>query len=586
MYSCQNEDDFHDENGEQPNNFLVSNNDIVLGKKLQNPYSVSTMKKALSNLKTASIKAASTTSGSVKATMSNDFEIDIEPTHLYVKFIPKNEEELSIIQSDSTLILYSYPLDYEITEGSGDYRDPDVPEGQPTYQYCAVKVDKQLPTEVESEILEELFIPDEDDDEELASSTNEKISSLGLGTDYDSIDTLVDEALRITNNLDKIEEGVEDTTEEESEIQSRWFFKRRSKWRPAGTIKVWDDDVVTTSRRRVFSHWEYYDCGGGIGRPGYDLKSLSEQCRRAIYKYETIKSNGGYVPVEGVRVRARRWFTTHTGISNAQGRFSCSGRFRRPANYFIKWKRDDFTIRWSWLSAAKYRGPKKTGDWNLNIKGGTQEFYATIFRAAHHYYYKDVKGLKRPPQNYSWKTKIKIRAKYKSKDVNGQHCKDCRWFGVFSRIYIYNPQKNTSDIYATTIHELAHASHWELRRGKWNDNNLPIKVKESWARGVQWELTRMVYPDYRGGVTVPNYTQVVVDMIDAVAPLDKFDNPININNGSEKLFQDNVHGYTIKQIEDVLPDTSSWNEWKNNLKNKYENDTEENLDALFAHWGN
>lgn len=566
MYSCQNDDDFHDENGEQPNNFLVSNNDIVLGKKLQNPYSVTTMKKALSNLKTASIKAASTTSGSVKATMSNDFEIDIEPTHLYVKFIPKNEEELSIIQSDSTLILYSYPLDYEIVEGTGYYRDPEVPEGQPTYQYCAVKVDKQLPTEVESEILEELYIPDEDDGEELASSTTEKISSLGLGTDYDSIDALVDEALRITNNLDKIEEGVEDTTEEESEIQSRWFFKRRSKWRPAGTIKVWDDDVVTTSTRRVFSHWEYYDCGGGIGRPNYDLWSLSEQCRRAIYKYETIKSNGSYVPVEGVRVRARRWFTTHTGMSNAQGRFSCSGRFRRPANYFIKWKRDDFTIRWSTLSAAKYRGPKKTGDWNLNIKGGTQEYYATIFRAAHHYYYKDIKGLKRPPQNYSWKTKIKISAKYETNDkLNGQHCKDCRWFGIFSRIYIYNPQENTSDIYATTIHELAHASHWELRRGKWNDNNLPKKVKESWARGVQWELTRMKYegyvPPYFG-----DYTGIVQDLIDG------------------KSGYDQVSGYTIKQIEDVLSNTSSWKSWENNIKNNYNNDTENNLDAVFNRW--
>ena len=44
---------------------------------------------------------------------------------------------------------------------------------------------------------------------------------------------------------------------------------------------------------------------------------------------------------------------------------------------------------------------------------------------------------------------------------------------------------------------------------------------------------------------------------------------------------DQVYGYTIKQIEDVLSDTSSWNEWKNNIENRYENDTEEHLDRLF-----
>ena len=82
-------------------------------------------------------------------------------------------------------------------------------------------------------------------------------------------------------------------------------------------------------------------------------------------------------------------------------------------------------------------------------------------------------------------------------------------------------------------------------------------------------------PVYRSGVTVlPNYTQVVVDMID---PNYKSED----DNSNRGIWNDNVTGYTIKQIEDVLPDTSSWNEWKNNLKNKYDNDTEENLDRLF-----
>ena len=61
----------------------------------------------------------------------------------------------------------------------------------------------------------------------------------------------------------------------------------RSKWRPAGHIRVKDTSI------------------------------------------------NGYVGVEGAIVRARRWFTTRKGRVNAAGYFSCNGRFRRKANYSI-----------------------------------------------------------------------------------------------------------------------------------------------------------------------------------------------------------------------------------------------------------
>ena len=47
---------------------------------------------------------------------------------------------------------------------------------------------------------------------------------------------------------------------------------------------------------------------------------------------------------------------------------------------------------------------------------------------------------------------------------------------------------------------------------------------------------------------------------------------------------DEVSGYTVRQIEDVLSYTSSWEDWKNNIKNKYNNATEHNLDKLFTYW--
>lgn len=112
-------------------------------------------------------------------------------------------------------------------------------------------------------------------------------------------------------------------------------------------------------------------------------------------------------------------------------------------------------------------------------------------------------------------------------------------------------------------------------------------VYESWARGVQWDLARIFYIDYKGGDTKDKYTQVVVDMIDYPAPFYEDTNiPLNINNGSENLSQDNVEGYTIRQIEDALKDKGTWQDWQQSVLNKFDNPSEHNLPVLFEYWIN
>ena len=186
--------------------------------------------------------------------------------------------------------------------------------------------------------------------------------------------------------------------------------------------------------------------------------------------------------------------------------------------------------------------------------------------------------------NSFWRPQMKIAAiNQENDDKLGNHAAWRRVFGILNQIKIWNPQRDSRDIYSTTIHELAHASHWHMNHADFN--NTETKVKESWARGVQWELTTMSYPDYGGAPTIrPYYTQVVVDLIDDRAPLDRFGSPRNINMGSENLTQDDVSGYTIRQVEDALRGRKSWLSWRDNLKNKYANASEENLDALFDHW--
>jgi hypothetical protein len=456
----------------------------VLGKKLENPYSVKNMQKALNNL------------------LNNlkEGEYEIIPSHYYVKFKPQNDDELSLLKNDTSIYLYQYPLDVEINEGSLTYQDPEVPQGQPTYQYASVPTNYVF-TAVAHEILEELFIPED--------TTSSKA---GLPV---PVEDLVTEALRITNNL---EPG----------------YNAKASWRPAGTMLVWDTTLEIP------------------------------------------------VPIKHLKVKARRWFTTYEGITNQSGYYSCNGTFNGSANYSLQFERYDFEIRDGWLSTANINGPKRNFNWNLNMKGGKQEFWATIFRATSHYYYDDIHGLRRPPQNSFWNTQLKLRAMFESNSSNGTHCPSCRFLGLGSAIKIYNPQNFSMDIYGTTIHEIAHASHWKMDSftyGCQNDDNCAVqcclgdlKVAESWARGVQWELTRMVYINYTpnydavGGSSVPVYTGVVQDMIDGISGYDQ------------------VTGYTIRQIEDALPGQLTWNAWKTNIKNLYNNATKENLDALFDFW--
>lgn len=470
---------------------------IKIGRKLENPYSVENMLKAYKNLRD------SKENGKI-----SDKSIDIAATHLYIKFKPENEEELDILRSDSTLILFSYPLDYDIELTGNYYHDPEVPYGQPTYQYCSVPVDKILPSKVDYEILDELYIPDD------YSDVNDQSARKELLTEY-----LVEEALRITGNLSGKPSKNSD------------LLGLRSSWRPAGRISLQDNDL------------------------------------------------NGIVGVGGIAVRATRWFTTHIGYTSSNGYFSCNGTFKRDANYSISWDRYDYDIRSGSLGKAVLDGPKKTGDWNITLAPeSTQWMYALVHQAAHDYYYGNRLGLKAPPQNSFWKSSMKISVWNEGNDdANGSHCKDCRFLGISSRIRIWKNTSKSSEIYATTLHELAHASHWELRKNNWLATE--DRIIESWARGVQWALGRLRYPNYRGGSTIlPLYTQIVVDMIDGSADY--------TNNGSSIFSKDNVTGYTIKNIEDVLSNTTNWNDWHNNIKNSYENNTENNLQTLFNHWGN
>ena len=237
--------------------------------------------------------------------------------------------------------------------------------------------------------------------------------------------------------------------------------------------------------------------------------------------------------------------------------------------------------------------------------------YGDVHRAAHHFYYRDIKGLSRPPENGPFRIKMKIGVIDEFGEEAAGKYRPHEAILFRSQIKLWtrdsnNNRRGSMGTYALTIHELAHAAHWKLlhpfsaviRSARMVGS--ARSVCESWANGVEWELTRMVYSDYKGeGDPDTNYTMVVVDLIDRAvySGSERQDNDAPANTGYSDD-RDMVEGYTIKQIESTLQPRSGhhiglwWHDWHdyfytsylNSSQNPFNNPTAVHVERLFHNW--
>jgi hypothetical protein len=215
--NCQKEDMAQNTHSVQQEN---SEGKIILGKKLENPYSLENMKKAYESLQ----------SKDQLKSVTVDEEV-IEPTHFYVRFLPEDSLQLHKLRSDS-LELFDYPLDYAIEQEGYYYHDSSIPEDQITWQYTAVPVQYEFPN-VKYEIIEPCFIPDDSLETKLKSTT---------GIDF--LAMLEYESYRLTDNLD--EEYVQD-----NELKSIQRWRLPSKKEPRGTFRVDNSTTGLEGVKRV-----------------------------------------------------------------------------------------------------------------------------------------------------------------------------------------------------------------------------------------------------------------------------------------------------------------------------------------------
>lgn len=118
---------------------------IVLGNRLENPFTTENMTKALH---------------SIYPTKAD--RVDIKPTDLYVRFLPYDDSQLETLTSLG-LTLTDHPLDYDIAVDGDWYHDPEIPEGNLTWQYAVVPDDFDFP-EIPYEVIDECYIADNDPD--------------------------------------------------------------------------------------------------------------------------------------------------------------------------------------------------------------------------------------------------------------------------------------------------------------------------------------------------------------------------------------------------------------------------------------
>ncbi|MDW3191982.1 MAG: hypothetical protein R8G66_06445 [Cytophagales bacterium] len=523
------------------NEFYPSDGKMVLGKQLENAYSVENMKIALANL---------TASGRIEE------DIQIETTDLYIRFLPKDSTEVALLETDSTLTLFDHPLDFEIEQVGHWYHDPTIPDHMPTWQYTVVKPDFEFPA-VEFEVLADLFLIHEDEAEDAGRMS------------LSSWEALEDEALKITGNedLDEDEEGGRTET---------WC--RSGRWNPNGTIKVMEMNGGVETGQQI------------------PLWGVEVQARRHFFWSSGTTNSNGYFRVsrrfrKNVNYRIKWRVANRYKITNPWG---FTRHFNRPSNTRTgcAW---DITIRdRETLSGGTTRIIHNREAWTE----------ATMAIAARHFHYQAERhGLKTPDWYRNARIRLKFRSG-SSNLIQGSFRHNPAFITEQTRIWLmlrndvrFFVQGNeyTPQIYRTMMHELGHVSHiWKSGVNFQTSYIVDPMVVESFGEAVEYYFTLPYYPaivrnipnqrenEYNDGGKGWQYTPFFIDLVDNDNQRSRLPNGGTTNDYAD----DRVFGYSLSQIQRALDNRTTLRGVQEHLRNNFSNSTENEIERLRAFYEN
>ena len=577
VQSCAKDDDYLN----KPEERAVDEEQITFtGNILENPYEISNMRKAyikvLQKFENGDFKA-----GKGFRLSSKGDTMEIEPNYLYIRFNPKNRKQEHRLKEKKRFTVVDYPLEYENPE---DYRKNVIrnEEEIPSY-WTSVPIDKKMPKKIPYEILQEMYIPEKDPNYENAKGEG-KTARGKVNDEIDFMNHLLEEAYTATNNEDLLPEAPEDKKGENCET-CFLGVNFRGKWNPSGRIEIWDDEVgqrtetIRTNCRTVQVP-DYSTCGTGGPCPTYRSELRCDEETRVI--------RGSYVPLVGAQILVRDTWTLGNAITDINGRYRFSS-VRAKVRYLIQWERYQYSIRDNGgLFQAEDKGPKYyKKEWNHRISHGREKYRGEIHKAAHNYYYGNIIGLRRPPNNFT-NRQTKIRARETCCDGVNEFYLPYITSGIWPTITIKEYGASSRDVFATTTHEIAHSTHAAN-----SILNFPIATKrhrESYAEFIETVLTNNYYQNltgnanfeingFRQGFTRAEenvYTSFFVDLWDG------FNQRQRLNDNT--LPNDLVEGYTFRQIEDAVFKRTDFSGVVRELQ-KLNNPTENRLWELRNHWG-
>lgn len=416
---------------------------IVLGEKFENPYSVANMKSVYDEM--------------TKTRSGGGEDVIIDVTDWYVRFLPKDSAEYKVLVEDFQLELFNYPLDHDVlTEGTG-YHDPSIPEDRMTWQYTTVKPGFQFPKGIEYQVLDECFIPRDQD----------------TGDDEDGVTTKSLKASFIR------------------ELEYRALEK-------VGYIRCLEKKGLISSTRGLFSFLS------GSKPKGY------------IKAYDTYLQQD--VPVKGIKVRATSLVKWSSATTDANGYYSMDTKHYWGPLYSVSFDNIQGFDIWGYTGpitgcAIYIMGfhNKKGYDKTFDANSSAWE-WATVNNAAYDWYSK----CKDPKSDYPtcpttsnlkiwvWKgagnsSASMIRRVYHPIGINS----NSGWASFFANIVVGSnltfwktvfhfampdltigtSGKGSEGIYEHVSHELSHASHFE---------NVG---SEFWAKYISYIITYGMYGD-------------------------------------------------------------------------------------------
>jgi hypothetical protein len=526
---------------------------VIISDSENDPYTVENMNKAL-RMSIAQKKGVA-----VASIDENTYKL--EPNFLYVRFLANGKQgEAELKKYDTSLVLFKHPMDYKPIQKPAVYIDPSLPDSVIPY-FATVPVDYVFgPTKYE--VIKELFLVEPDE--------------------YDKSDSL-----NFEKALLKKKRGVSQTTA--SKLLDLGVSLREIEWT---SLKMTDN-----LKHRLKSE---------------DSK-LGESPKMAWSLFSSGKKLGGQLkfeddilgvqPLVGVRVTGGYSYYWREAHTDKDGKFKIPEKWNFDIDYEANFDSDDFLLEdghSAYGEDLEIEKNDKHSDWKETFTGNKAK-WCVVWTAAYQYWYGEIYGLKRPRQNELWNWSMDIEVYYKNeKDYKnlfsssfigcnaGESVGQYASAGVFENICILAYKRFSYEIYGTTIHEIAHSSHFSNMKttsaatpqaGEFE--LLSDTYKETYARGIENYFINKRYnngiDEYRRRDYDYQYTGLVEDLMGT--------------NPKSKCKDSRISGFHITSIETAFFKNKKFSSMKKYLLNKNSSGvngvkyTAESIDNLFKCWG-